>query len=341
MPSNAYSFGGFKNSIESNKPKWKRQANVTIETMSGYSVEGNRCILQYYLPDEMSAPTYFYYRLTNFYQNHRRYVASFDANQLKGHARSFDDIDNSDCTPLKGNDTRKLPYYPCGLIANSMFNDTFSNPVLQNPSNSSDNTTWTYVMESDEGISWGSDKSLYGETSYTPEQCLPPPNWQSRYPNGEYTSEYPPPNLKEWGAFQVWMRTGALPSFSKLYQKNTTEAMRVGWYEIEIDDCMSPIQICESLPLISHLVFPTKEYAGTKSILISKVTVMGGRNSFLAWCFIAVGALCIVLAVVFTLTHMFHPRKLGDHTYLSWNQPTKQERVRESQTAVVASGRDI
>jgi hypothetical protein len=33
---------------------------------------------------DMPAPVYFYYRLTKYYQNHRRYVKSRDDRQLKG-----------------------------------------------------------------------------------------------------------------------------------------------------------------------------------------------------------------------------------------------------------------
>jgi hypothetical protein len=78
----------------------------------------------------MKGPVFLYYRLTNFYQNNRRYVKSFDVKQLGGAANT--DLDN--CEPLKhasnntvvvnGVSTPVQPtaiYYPCGLIANSMF----------------------------------------------------------------------------------------------------------------------------------------------------------------------------------------------------------------------------
>ena len=34
--------------------------------------------------EEMKAPVYMYYKLRNFYQNHRRYVKSRSDSQLKG-----------------------------------------------------------------------------------------------------------------------------------------------------------------------------------------------------------------------------------------------------------------
>ena len=54
--------------------------------------------------------------------------------------------------------------------------------------------------------------------------------------------------------------------------------------------------------------FPTKEYKGTKSILISTRTVMGGRNPFLGIAYLVVGGVCIILGAVFTVTHLIKPR---------------------------------
>lgn len=175
----------------------------------------------------------FYYRLTNFYQNHRRYVKSYDQDQLSGTARSNGSIDSSDCDPLQLDHNGKA-YYPCGLIANSMFNDTFSSPVAINAeANNAPNTTYEMTKE---GISWDSDKELYKTTKYTEDQVVPPPFWRARYP--EYSlPDYPLPDLQTMYDFQVWMRTAGLPNFSKLALRNDTTHMAVGQYQVEIQDC--------------------------------------------------------------------------------------------------------
>ncbi|KAL3953136.1 hypothetical protein ACCO45_013079 [Purpureocillium lilacinum] len=219
----------------------------------------------------------------------------------------------------KNNGTDK-PYYPCGLIANSLFNDSYSNPELLNPSGATGNETEPYNMTT-KGIAWDSDRDLYGPTKYKPSEVLPPPNWAKLYPNN-YTEEHPPPNLKDWEAFQVWMRTAGLPAFSKLYQRNDTDAMKDGRYQMILED---------------H--FPMLEYKGTKAILLTTRTVMGGRNSFLGIAYIAVGGVCIILGAVFTVTHLIKPRKLGDHTYLSWNNVPASKPSGPS--TAVASGREM
>ncbi|KAL1846770.1 hypothetical protein VTK73DRAFT_214 [Phialemonium thermophilum] len=306
-------------------PEWRRtKVNVTYD---GVTKEYDQCTLEFSIPEDMGPPVLFYYYLTNFYQNHRRYVKSFYDKQLKGDAVDGKTINGSDCKPLTHDlEGSGKPIYPCGLIANSMFNDTFSNPILLNPpsGNQDDKSlNQTYEMSNNSGIAWSSDAALYGPTKYKLDEIVPPPNWKERYPHG-YTESNPPPNIKEWEAFQVWMRTAGLPTFSKLYQRNDHTSMIAGRYQVDI---------------VNH--FPADVYHGTKSVIISTRTVMGGRNPFLGIAYIVVGGICILLGAVFTVTHLIKPRKLGDHTYLSWNNAPGATKQTAGQSSAVATGRDL
>ncbi|KAF3000982.1 hypothetical protein E8E13_009405 [Curvularia kusanoi] len=286
----------FKTAMKS-QPQWGR-AWENYTWPSGKVQNTSVCILSFEIPNDIQPPILFYYRLTNFYQNHRRYVKSVDIDQLKGTARTVSQIDNGDCGPLDSVDGK--PYYPCGLIANSMFNDTFTNLNATNPSQN-ENSPSVYNMTTD-GISWAHEGDLYGKTKYKPSEVVPPPNWQEQYVNGSYEGLEELPDLHTWEAFQVWMRTAGLPTFSKLAQRNDNDVLRAGTYRLKIYDR-----------------FPVQAYSGTKSILISTRTVMGGKNPFLGIAYIVVGGLCILLGAVFLATHLIKPRKLGDHTYLTWN----------------------
>jgi hypothetical protein len=235
------------------KPRWSRQ-NVqayygnqsnpsTMFTLPDPTVE---CTINFTLPNEMKAPVLFYYRLTNFYQNHRRYAKSFNTDQLSGKAVSASTIGGSDCTSLTtvtGADKIERPYYPCGLAANSVFNDTFGSPILLNPGLLSPNgDPLTYVMNNNSGISWDSDKELYGPSQYNWADVLVPPNWQLRYPQG-YSDDYHP-DLVNDEPFQVWMRLAGLPTFSKLAQRNDTMNMPIGTYQLKINHrkpCSRPL----------------------------------------------------------------------------------------------------
>jgi hypothetical protein len=227
----------FQSSHTDTTAEWQRTPNATYTYSNGVTTTTSTlCTIFFEIPEEMKPPVLFYYRLTNFYQNHRRYVKSFDSDQLKGVAVSGSTINSSSCDPLTYDPVTFLPYYPCGLIANSVFNDTFSSPVLQNTAGTGAESA-TYTMTNNSGISWDSDKALYGKTSYTDysKTISPPPNWAARFPGG-YSDAHPPPDLSQDEGFQVWMRTAGLPTFSKLAQRNDTLAMATGHYRVDIYD---------------------------------------------------------------------------------------------------------
>lgn len=111
------------------KPQWSFQ---TLPNESDRT-KRNQCRLRFELPSDLQQPVFLYYKLTNFYQNHRRYVQSLDVNQLKGKAVGASSLQNGNCRPLgrDPNDNSKA-IYPCGLIANSMFNGKLPKDFFRN-----------------------------------------------------------------------------------------------------------------------------------------------------------------------------------------------------------------
>ena len=76
------------------------------------------CNISFEIPKPLESHVNVYYQLNNYYQNHRRYVNSWDVGSLRG-----DDIagSHSDCDPFNRNED-DVSYFPCGVIANSFFN---------------------------------------------------------------------------------------------------------------------------------------------------------------------------------------------------------------------------
>lgn len=213
-------------------PQWSRKSINATYTSPNVTLLTDVCSLRFDIENDLTPPILMYYRLSNFYQNHRRYVKSFDQEQLNGKVRSASQITAGDCSPLTTDDNNK-PYYPCGLIANSIFNDTLHNPQFLNPTDGSSDPT-NYTM-SDTGIAWSSDKDLYKVSAYSVNDVVPPPNWRKRYGDA-YSDTNPLPDLNADEAFQVWMRTAGLPTFSKLAlrQDDKTQTMFRGRYQVDI-----------------------------------------------------------------------------------------------------------
>merc|ERR1711916_287322 len=204
------------------------------------------CTVSLEVKEQMKAPVYVYYELTNYYQNHRRYVKSRNDAQLRGDPPTSESK-LEDCTPRISSGGSSDPnsfFLPCGLIAWSRFNDTFS---LRRPSTNAE-VPWTK-----DGVAWESD-------------------------------------LKE--------------------KFNNPPANSPG--------------IRLTNPGVSTMVidsrFPVKQFEGTKSVVLSTTSWMGGKNSFLGLAYIIVGSLCFLLGTIFLIANIARPRNLGDQRYLVWQQ---------------------
>jgi hypothetical protein len=103
------------------------------------------------------------------------------------------------------------------------------------------------------------------------------------------------------------MRVAALPTFRKLWGRNDDDVMAAGTYRILINMSKSRLTTCAD-----DLDYPVKSFDGTKSIVISTVSWIGGKQPFLGWAYIAAAILCVALAVAGLVRHLVRPRKLGD-----------------------------
>ena len=116
------------------------------------------CIVDISISSKMISPIFFYFEIQNMYQNHRKYNKSRDIYQLMGELRSVSEIEEY-CNPVV--DMDDLGFYttldlqgddaanPCGLVAKSYFNDTFS---LIGPEE------FEEIPMTSEGIAWDIDR---------------------------------------------------------------------------------------------------------------------------------------------------------------------------------------
>jgi len=238
---------------------------------------------------DMKQPVYVYYKLKNFYQNHRRYVKSRSETQLRGDSNPS----TATCDPLSSWNGKTL--YPCGLIANSFFNDTFDGTLMRagslptslgNGTNSNpDNPSWQKT-----GIAWKSDLDV---------------KFHARLIDNNTETDIGPGGYKlpsvEDEDFIVWMRTAGLPTFRKLYRKINRDFLAGDQLVINITN-----------------VFPVSSFNGQKSIVISTTSWLGGKNDFLGLAYIVVGIICLCLAIIFFIKSKVSPRPLGDIKYFHW-----------------------
>ncbi|KAJ8760786.1 hypothetical protein K2173_021824 [Erythroxylum novogranatense] len=238
------------------------------------------CSRQMKVTKYMKAPIYIYYQLDNFYQNHRRYVKSRSDQQLL-HGLKYNHT--SSCEPQQSNNG--LPIIPCGLIAWSLFNDTY-----------------TFVRGGVElrinrkNIAWKSDRDhKFGKQVY-------PFNFQNGtlIGGGKLDQDVPLSNQED---LIVWMRTAALPSFRKLYGRIEED--------LEEDDVID-VKLTNNYNAYS--------FGGKKKLVISTSSWLGGRNDFLGVACIFIGSSSIVIAIAFILLHVNNPRPYGDTAYISWNR---------------------
>ena len=267
-----------------------------------------KCKLYFTLEEDYRKDVFLYYGLTNFYQNHRRYIRSGDDYQLSSYPQRL----HMDCAPFRiyksEESTTVLPIATCGGVANSQFNDTIT---LQYEANQ----TQTPVGLLNKKIAWPTDQNVqffnpYGNTSTS---GLFNDTSRSSFFNEsihQLDTEDLSPNLYQDEDFMVWMRTAALPTFRKLFRR--------------IDHSENYFK--NSLPkgnysLIIGYNFPVKDFDGTKAIIISNTTFLGGKNLFLAIAYMVVGALSLLTGVFLLIVHVRYGKKVEDMLDLDMYTP--------------------
>lgn len=198
-----------------------------------------------------------YYQIDNLFQNHRRYVNSRSDEQLRGNKLSVNDIKMA-CDPIVTNDDLGLNF---SVNGNKLVGSEPAHPCgLIAQSFFTDNFTLSDIGETtpieirSESIAWSTDVSTLFKNG--------PEDWES-YQWTNITDE----------RFITWMRVAGMKNFKKPYGI-IHENMDAGKYRLKIMNNYS-----------------VKSFDGTKRFFMSTTNSYGGRNEFLAICYLVVGGL--------------------------------------------------
>ena len=166
------------------------------------------------------------------------------------------------------------------------------------------------------GIAWSSDKNLKfrnplecsQKTEKNHQGCLKnafrnyakPRDWKKNL--WELDPLNPGNNGLENEDLIVWMRTVAFPNFRKPYRKiNHNDPENIA---------LSP-QFTGGIPKGSYILhieynFEVTKFSGGKGVVLSTVSFLGGKHSFLGISYVVVGCACTLLGIVLFMHHHFH-----------------------------------
>lgn len=320
--------------------KMTTESTTDVATVSGCKIGNNpnkgyinneTCQITFQVPTDkgdLQPPVLVHYQINNFYQNYRTYQVSYDMAQLLG-SLTQNSVSAKLCDPLnvmRNSSGAKIRINPCGLIANTLFNDVFKLDSIVDPNG----IPIENAVMNETGIAWRSDlkykyrqpKGFKYEKCPSCDECscegsdwsckkyYESPNgtcYRYYYPNDDTTQylyeTYPMTVSPIEGVlnehFVVWMRTAALPNFRKLY----------GYIDVVI-------------PAGSTITFSVQpnwavvQSQSSKALVISDNYIFGGKNKWLGVLFMVVGGIAAGFGLFFLVIQLFFPRKLGDRRYL-------------------------
>ena len=256
---------------------WKTEGNGV-----NYSMTVN-------VKEDMDPPIWVVFELVGFYQNYRRYVRSYDANQMHDNGSNIPGADA--CLPFRyatmepdSNLPEDGAIVPCGQIAHSNFNDTYE--IFLDGEK---------LVVDDSNIAWSSDRNhLYGAVE--PINYNEDPDFR-----GGNTSSVVLNQNEHW---MVWMRPGAKRTVQKLYGK-----------------LLSPLPAQSNVTIFVENRYNTYAFGGAKKLILTTNSWVGGKNLFLPIFYLVIASVCYLVVIGFFLAYdagLWRKREPGCEDDFSW-----------------------
>jgi len=244
------------------------------------------CEFEATIAEDMVGPVYMYYRITNFYQNHRSFVMYISPPQLDG-----DDIsETKNCMDkmTTGEDNKIL--VPCGHQGWSYFNDEINVTVSRGAASVCEDISLNSmsVCTNQTNIALDVDKNLHFAASedFDPE-IHTRSKAQYNFEGSLYRGPIEIPELND-ESLMVWMRYAATSKFHKLHS--------IIHHDLQKGD---------EITISVNNKFDVKHFDGQKEIILSTMGSFGGQHVRLATIFIATASSGLAAIAFLLLTHIF------------------------------------
>lgn len=237
------------------------------------------CTFDVTVAEDMEAPISVFYLVEPFFQNYGQYVITVVQAELEGGEPK--ESSRQKCKDTKsGKDASGQWMVPCGLMATSLFNDTFE--ILGMNGGSA-------VAIDETGIAWESEVKRFDN-----------PSDYGKRPNTSWLyNRYNMPGIQQGQKdehFIVWMRPEALATTQKPYG-TLQKSLKAG----------------DRLTLRINASFPVESLDARKELVLTTLTSFGGRDHGLGVFLIVAGILCLVDGAVVLGIGLLCPRRLGEH----------------------------
>ncbi|OWZ05185.1 Protein kinase [Phytophthora megakarya] len=297
------------------------------------------CFVHLTLANDIKSPVRVFYELDGYYQNHRRFVSSIIRTQFTDEWSPATATSMLECYPMRTVSSQlctvgiceptsaamQREYFPCGIVANTLFNDIFwlhegvlpTGENLSRTDMTSRGIARTYAAHNNKNPTWNLSTDAYLPVWLNPNMSLiiPPPDGPT---NPQIYADYT--NSTAWvhdaldpdygvgvglenEFWRVWVEGAAMHPFLKPYGR------------IEHD-----------LPAGTNLTFAVqsnffvRSFNGSKALVIEEVGWFGSGNYVLGAFFFGIGGVFGVAAIFFAGCKLHHPRALGDAAALAWKK---------------------